>query len=77
MKTINKNIMISEKIKKEIDNMTYEAMLSLWRFAPVGHYMFQGETGNYYAKIMHEKSEKISSSERVAASKSIGWEKES
>ena len=62
-----------EKLKKQIDEMDYESMLSLWRYANVGHPMFQGEIGDYYSKVMHEKSAKISDSERVAASKSVGW----
>ena len=28
--------MINEKIKKWIDNATYEQLLSRWRFAPIG-----------------------------------------
>jgi len=63
-----------KEIKKQIDEMTYESMLSLWRFAPVGHPMFQGETGDYYAKVMREKAAKITDSERVAASKLVGWD---
>ena len=65
---------MDEKIKKQIDEMDYESMLRLWRFASVGHPMFQGETGDYYARSMREKSEKISDSERISASKSIGWD---
>lgn len=40
--------------KKSIDKMDYESMLSLWRFAPSGHLMFQGDVGDYYSKIMIE-----------------------
>lgn len=64
---------MDEKIKEQIDMMDYESMLSLWRFAPVGHPMFQGDTGDYYSKIMREKATKLSDWERVAASKSVGW----
>ena len=64
---------MKKEIKNQIDNMDYESMLSLWRYAPVGHPMFQGEVGDYYAKVMREKGAKISESEKVAASKSVGW----
>lgn len=57
-----------------IDNSDYESLLRLWRNAPAGHPMFQGETGDYYSKIMFEKRDKLSHEETVQASKNIGWE---
>ncbi len=65
---------MDEKTKQEIDNMDYESMLRLWRHAPVGHPMFQGETSQYYSKVMAEKKEKIGNEAHVRASKSIGWD---
>lgn len=59
--------------KKSIDKMSYESMLSLWRFAPAGHPMFQGDTGEYYSKVMQEKREQIGNKAHVATSKSIGF----
>ena len=64
---------MKEEIKNQIDNMDFESMVLLWRYAPVGHPMFQGEVGVYYVKVMREKGAKISESEKVAASKSVGW----
>jgi len=64
---------MTEEIKKRIDNMNYESMLSLWRNAPAGHPMFQGETGDYYSKVMAEKRNKVGDAAHIAASKSIGW----
>ena len=64
---------MTEKIKKQIDEMDYESMLRLWRFAPSGHLMFQDETGDYYSKVMKQKANDISDVERVAASKAVGW----
>ena len=61
--------------KKSIDEMGYESMLSLWRMAPVGHPMFQGDTGDYYAQVMGEKRAAIGNAAHVVASKSIGWDK--
>lgn len=63
--------------KETIDNMDYESMLSLWRNAPSGHPMFQGETGDYYSKVMAEKRSSVGNAAHVAASKSIGWEGQS
>ena len=62
-----------DQVKKEIDGMSYEAMLSLWRFAPCPHPMFVGETGDYFKKIMFQKRDALPQGEAVAVSKSIGW----
>ena len=59
--------------KKRIDDMDYESMLRLWRFAPTGDAFFQGDTGDYFKKVMGEKREKVGPAAHVAASKSIGW----
>lgn len=67
--------MIPEKIKNQIDSMTYEEMLSKWRFAPIGDPMFQGETGDYYKKVMKKKKDQLLDGEHVSISKKIGWEK--
>ena len=64
---------MNEETKKSIDSMDYEGMLSLWRFAKVGHPMFQGEIGKYFNKVMNEKRDALSDDERVQASKNIGW----
>ncbi|MGD9697493.1 hypothetical protein [Acinetobacter sp.] len=65
--------MITEETKKRIDDMDYETMLSLWRFSPAGHPMFQGETGDYFAKVMAKKREQIGNDEHARTSKRIGW----
>ena len=61
--------------KEEIDNASYEELLEKWRFAPSGDPAFQGEAGEYYAKVMFEKKELLLPGQAVAASKSVGWEK--
>lgn len=64
---------ISDKDKKIIDEMDYVSMLSLWRNAPVGHPMFQGATGQYFAEVMKQKRKKVGSAAHVKASKTIGF----
>lgn len=59
--------------KTWIDNATYMHLLRRWRFAPAGDQMFQGDTGDYYQKVMAEKRS-ANPSGHVAASKSIGWD---
>ena len=66
---------MTDNIKKQIDEMSYEAMLSLWRYSSPGYYMFLGETSDYFARVMQEKRDKELASNRVAISKQIGWKK--
>ena len=60
---------LTDAVKKQIEDMDYEHMLRLWRYASAGHPMFQGESGKYYSKIMAEKR---NNSEHVAISKRLG-----
>lgn len=53
--------------------MSYESMLALWRTAPIGHPLFLGKTGDYYAEVMKQKRAKVGDAEHVRASKNIGW----
>ena len=68
-------LVVSQEKKDQINNMNYESMLRMWRFAPVGNPIFQGDTGKYYAHVMAEKKKEVGDAAHVAASKSIGWEK--
>jgi len=47
---------LTEELKKQIDNMDYQQMLYKWRFSPIGSPYFQGEVGDYFAKVMLEKT---------------------
>ena len=64
---------MSESQRKWIDDASYEDMLARWRFAGIGDQMFQSETGDYYAKVMHQKRDALSHEDQVSASKSVGW----
>jgi zona occludens toxin (predicted ATPase) len=59
-------------LKKKIDNMSYEEMLRLWRFAKPGDLLFIGESGIYFKRQMFEKSKNV---DTVLISKKVGWEK--
>lgn len=63
---------LTEENKKHIDSLTYEGLLSKWRFAPVGDEWFQGETGTYWGKRMAELRS-ADPGDAVRASKAIGW----
>lgn len=64
---------MEEETKNWIDNASYEELLQKWRFAPVGDPIFQGETGEYYSKVMFAKRNKDPHA-AVQASKNVGWE---
>lgn len=65
------NDTIDKSIKKRIDSMSYEQMLTEWRFSPPGHPYFTGKVGEYFGKVMKEKKEKV---DHVQISKDVGWE---
>lgn len=65
--------MIIENMKEWIDNASYEALLSHWRFAPVGDLFFAGEVGDYYSNVMSNKRKEVGDEEHVRISKRIGW----
>jgi hypothetical protein len=62
---------LTKKNKEYIDSLSYEELLSRWRFAPIGDEWFQGETGIYWQQRMKELI--AQGSDHVAASKRIGW----
>jgi len=59
-----------DAVKKRIDDMTQEEMARLWRFAPVGEPLFQGDTGDYFKKVFFEEKGGFT----PAISKGLGWE---
>ena len=66
--------MLDPKVKAEIDSLSYEQLLSAWRFASAGDLRFQGESGKYWAERMKElRALPDGDEEHTRASKSIGW----
>lgn len=65
---------MTESQKKWIDAASYETLLGKWRFADFGDPMFQGDTGEYYGKVMFAKRSELAD-RGVSASKSIGWDR--
>jgi len=64
---------LTKENKKHIDSLSYEQLLSQWRFAPMGDRWFEGETGDYWSSTMHTKKQEIGQDEAVQVSKDIGW----
>lgn len=65
---------LTQEVKNRIDGMTYQEMLSKWRFAPSGDSIFQGDSGKYFSEVMNRKREEVGPAEHTAASKAIGWD---
>jgi hypothetical protein len=65
---------MDEKVKKQIDEMDYEAMLRLWRNAMPCAAVFQGDTGDYFSEVMKKKRAEVGNDAHVAASKRIDWD---
>ena len=67
---------LTPKNKEYIDSLTYEQLLSHWRFAPVGDEWFQGATGEYWGTRMRElRTQPGGQEEYVRTSKFLGWER--
>lgn len=64
---------LTENNKKYIDCLSYEQLLSRWRFAPSGDRWFQDETGDYWGSAMNKKKKEIGQDKAVSISKDIGW----
>ena len=54
--------------KQQIDNMDQYELCRKWRFAPSGDPLLQGDTGEYFSKVMKEKGGMTSE-----ISKGLGW----
>lgn len=67
-------IELPQEIKTKIDQMSYEQMLRLNRYAPVGEPLFQGVTGTYFFENMSKKKDELPLGEHVRISKLIGWD---
>lgn len=62
-----------DRIQKErIDRMSYEQMLRIWRFAPLGNPIFQGKAGDYFNTSMRRKKHSQHRGAHTAAGKRIG-----
>jgi len=59
---------MNEAQKKEIDEMSQFGLCHLWRFGKSDNALFQGDTGDYFQKILKEKGGFTSE-----ISKQLGW----
>ena len=61
---------MTEEQKKQIDGMSQYELCSRWRFGKIGDPLLQGDTGDYYSKVLKEKGGFTSE-----ISKDLGWYK--
>ena len=59
--------------RESIDTMSYEDMLRLYRFEPIGSKLFTSDIGAYFMDRFDYLRDTVSLQERVAASKNVGW----
>ena len=64
---------LTKENKEHINSLSYESLLSKWRFASVGDKWMEGETGEYWGKCMGEK--RNTHPDPVEVSKRLGWGK--
>lgn len=65
---------LTPETQQHIDALSYELLLSHWRFAPIGDPWFQGPTGRYWAERMKQlRGEPGGNARHTQASKHIGW----
>jgi hypothetical protein len=62
---------MTDKEKETIDKMSQYELCSRWRFSKDGDPLFQGETGEYYKKVLFEQKGGFT----PEISKSLGWER--
>lgn len=62
---------LTPQLKSKIDSYSYEQLLYMNRFSPVGDPMFCGESGEYISIRMAELRD--AGADHIAASKNIGW----
>lgn len=63
---------LTPEAQAEIDALSYEQLLSAWRFAKSGDIRFQGARGIYWLVRLVEL-QAADPAGAVAASKNIGW----
>lgn len=56
-----------------IDSSPYKILLWRWRYGIVGDTIFQGESGEYYSKVMADRRALLGPEVHTQASKEIGW----
>lgn len=58
---------------REIDAMSYEAMLRLVRNAPLGHRLFRGAVGIHFHAVLRLKRQATPPEDRITISKRVGF----
>lgn len=59
--------------KEWIDNASYEELLRKWRYSTFSDPLFRSETGTYFSEALAEYRKTMTTQEKVAISKRIGF----
>lgn len=59
--------------KEWIDNASYEELLRKWRYSTFSDPLFHSETGTYFSEALAEYRKTMTTQEKVAISKRIGF----
>lgn len=63
---------LTKEVKEKLDAMTIRDLLYIYRFAPIGDLLFEGDSAIYFKSLL----QKLRDADPVGytkASKSIGW----
>jgi hypothetical protein len=62
---------MTEAEKKQIDSMSHYQLCHRWRFSESGDPLLQGDTGQYFKKVLFEEKGGFT----PEISKSLGWDR--
>lgn len=65
---------LTDRLKDQIDAMTYDQLLYERRLPVPGSPMFEGESGRYFAEAMRTAKLELNEGGAAATSKRVGWE---
>jgi hypothetical protein len=66
--------MTEQEMKAFIDTASYEQLLQMNRFEPLGSKWMCGEVGQHFAHRFAELKSTMTDGELVGASKAVGWD---
>lgn len=66
--------MTSRALRKQIREASFEEILRLWRFSPIGSPFFEGPVGDLLTARYAAMRSSLSPAEWTALSKSVGWD---
>lgn len=66
--------MTNRALRKQIREASFEEILRLWRFSPIGSPVFEGPVGDLLTARYAAMRSSLSDAEWTALSKRVGWD---